>query len=426
MERYRAICIKALQHSVIFLKWTVLAILTGTIVGSISILFSKAMTYVTKLRTEHDFILYFLPIGGLIVVGCYWILKVREDKGTNLILSSLSSEENVPAKVAPLIFVSTVITHLCGGSAGREGAALQLGGSLGNAIGRLIKLDKDDKKIIIMAGMSAAFSALFGTPMAAAIFPIEVAVVGIFYYSALLPCIISSLVASHFAAGMGITPEAFHILEIPKESIENYLKIGILAIVCALVSILFCVILHDFSKFFKKYFKNPFFRVIVGSAIIIALTLLLNTKDYLGAGIPVIEHAMEGHTVSTAFIWKMIFTAITLAVGFKGGEIVPTFFVGATLGCLMGQLLDMSPSLCAALGMTAMFCGVTNSPITSMLISFELFGFGGVPYFLVAVAISYMVSGYIGLYNEQIIVYSKYKVETNTNDKKKGNEEKHE
>jgi len=418
MGRYIAIAKKAGYYSIVFLKWTILSLISGCVVGGVSVLFSKAMTYATDFRTAHSVIIYFLPIAGLFIVFCYQMLKLKEDKGTNLVLTSLNAHDSVPVKVAPLIIVSTVLTHLFGGSAGREGAALQLGGSLGNALGRLIRLDENDKKIMIMSGMSAAFAALFGTPMAAALFPIEVATVGVMYYSALLPCIVASLVAVHFAANMGISPESFTILEVPKESVITYGKIGILAIGCALVSILLCVVLHDSAKIFKKLIKNPYIRVVIGAAIIIALTTILRTRDYLGAGIPVIEHAMEGHVEPAAFIWKMVFTAITLAVGFKGGEIVPTFFIGATFGCVMGHMLDISPSLCAAIGMSAMFCGVTNSPVTSLLISFELFGFEGVPYFMIAIAISYVLSGYIGLYREQIIAYSKYKVKTHVTEEK--------
>lgn len=410
MERYKAICKKAIEHGLIFIKWSMLAIVTGIVVGSISIIFSKSMSWVTNFRITHNYIIYFLPVAGIFVVWLYRVLKINDDKGTNLVLTAISSDEDIPAKVSPLIFTATVITHLFGGSAGREGAALQLGGSLGNIIGKVFRLNNNDKKIIIMCGMSAAFSALFGTPMAAAVFPIEVAMVGVFYYAALMPCIFSSLIASHFAAGMGISPEAFIINEIPKASYFVYGKVVIISIVCAIISIIFCMILHDFAKYFK-FIKNPYFRVIIGSVVIVLLTLIVNTRDYLGAGIPVIERAMEGQVDSAAFLWKMIFTAITLAIGFKGGEIVPTLFIGATLGCLMGHLLDISPSLCAAIGMAGLFCGVTNSPISTMLISFELFGFDAVNYFLIAIAINYVISGYIGLYSEQIIVHSKYKME---------------
>jgi H+/Cl- antiporter ClcA len=311
--------------------------------------------------------------------------------------------------MAPLIIIATVLTHLFGGSAGREGAALQLGGSLGHKIGDLLHLDEEDKKVIVMSGMSAAFSALFGTPMAAAIFPIEMVCVGSFYYVALVPCVLASLIASNFAASMGINPEAFTITFIPEMTILNAGKVILLGLLCGAVSVLFCLAMHTASDLYGKYIKNPYLRVLAGGAIIVVLTFILQTTDYNGAGIPVIDKAMEGEVVPYAFLLKILFTAITLGAGFKGGEIVPSFFIGSTFGCLMGQLLGISPSLCAALGLIGVFCGATNCPLSSMFISFELFGFDGGAYFLIVAAISYMISGYSSLYHNQKIVYSKYK-----------------
>jgi H+/Cl- antiporter ClcA len=197
--------------------------------------------------------------------------------------------------------------------------------------------------------------------------------------------------------------------EIPEFGIETSVKIIVLAILCALVSILFCVVLHGSEYLYKKYFKNPFFRIFVGGCLIIVLTLLVGDQSYNGTGINVIEKCFDGSVRSEAFLMKIIFTAVTLGAGFKGGEIVPSFFTGAAFGCLFGNIVGFSPTLCAAIGMTSVFCGVTNCPITSLLISFELFGYDGMPYFLLAVSFSYMLSGYFGLYHSQKIMYSKYK-----------------
>ncbi len=410
MKQYKELMKKGAKHTKVFLKWSVISVLIGIIVGAASTVFSKCMELATGFREDNGIIFYFLPLAGLFIVWCYRRLKVYEDRGTDLILTSLQRNDNVPIKTAPLIFIATVLTHLFGGSAGREGAALQLGGSLGNGIGKLIKLDDNDRKVIIMCGMSAAFSAMFGTPMAAALFSIEVSTIGVMYYTALLPCIFAALVAVHFAGSMGIHPEAFLVEGIPSQSIMSYGKIVVLSILCAVLSIVFCVILHECKNHMKKWFKNPYIRVVSASLIIIALTLIIGTRDYLGAGIPVVERALEGDVSYLAFFWKMIFTAITLSSGFKGGEIVPTLFIGATFGSLLSGVLGLSPSLCGAVGMTALFCGVTNCPIASMLISFELFGFEGMPYYLVAVAISYALSGYIGLYHDQVFAHSKYKI----------------
>ena len=392
-----------------FVKWLVLAVLTGFIVGFVSSLFARALKFVTTFRGEHLWIFLLLPAAGLLIVFLYQTFG-RDDGGTNQVLSTIRSKDEVPLRSAPLIFVSTILTHLAGGSAGREGAAIQLGGSIGNQLGFWFHLDDEDRHVIVMCGMSAAFSAVFGTPMAAAVFSMEVVSVGVMYYAALLPCVVSSLIASRFAAGFGIHPESFHVSGIPELTVASGLKMLLIALGCGVVSILFCLALQGVGKLYSRWLKNPYLRVAAASAVLILITWLLGTADYMGAGNELIARAVEdGQARPLDFMWKLILTAITMKAGFRGGEIVPSFCIGATFGCVMGHLLGLSPSLCAAAGMTALFCGVTNCPITSILIAFELFGFQGVSYYLIAVAISYAVSGYYSLYKDQTIVYSKYK-----------------
>lgn len=395
-----------------FIKWLIFSVVSGILVGSASTLFYYCMVYATDTRTAYPGMIFLLPCAGLIIVGLYHLLHDEKDTGTNLIISAIQSEERIPLRMAPLIFISTVITHLFGGSAGREGAALQLGGSLGHSLGSLMKLDEKDKHIMIMCGMSAAFSTLFGTPMAAAIFSLEVVSVGIMHYAALVPCVISSLVASGIAKYFQIIPEQFPLTDIPEFSLISGITIAILAIFCAGISMFFCVMLHSGEQLFKKYFPNPFTRIFAGGTFLMLLTLMVGNQDYNGAGIPVIARCFETGSVSpAAFLLKILFTVLTLSAGFKGGEIVPSFFVGAAFGCLFGNMSGFSPSLCTAAGMGAVFCGVTNCPITSLLICFEMFGFEGMPYFLLSVSLGYMLSGYYGLYHSQKIIYSKYKTE---------------
>ena len=392
-----------------FIKWILLAFLTGFIVGGASSAFSFVLTKVTAFRTGHLWVFFFLPAAGVVIVFLYKWLG-QEDGGTNQVFSTVKAKDEVPFKSAPLIFVTTALTHLVGGSAGREGAAIQLGGSIGNQLGRWLKLDEEDMHVIVMCGMSAAFSALFGTPMAAAVFALEVVSVGVMYYTALMPCMISSLIASNFAANLGIHPEMFHVTGIPELTITDGVKMGLVALACALLSTMFCIALKQTNALFQKYLKNPYVRIVVVSVVIIVITFCLHTTDYMGAGTNIIAEAIEhGNVNRLAFLWKLILTVLTMRAGFRGGEIVPSFCIGAALGCELGQWLGLSPSLCAAAGMVAVFCGVTNCPITSILIAFELFGFDGVSYYLIAVSISYAVSGYYSLYKDQTIVYSKYK-----------------
>lgn len=398
-----------IKRSLRTIKWIIFAIIVGVLVGLCGTLFYFGLSFVTLLREQNTWLIFLLPIGGLIIVGLYKLLRNYHNPGTNLVILAVRSDEKLPFFMAPLIFISTLITHLCGGSAGREGAALQIGGSLGGSIGKLFRFDSKDNQVMIMCGMSAAFSAVFGTPMAAAIFSLEMVTVGVMYYSALLPCVLSSLIAHAVATAFGVGSEQFSLGDLPVLSISSATKVSLLAALCALISILFCILLHQTERLYEKYLKNPYIRIAIGGCIIILLTLLIKDQTYNGAGMHIIEECFNGNSSPEMFIIKMIFTALTLGAGYKGGEIVPSFFVGATFGCLFGNLFGFSPALCTAIGMTSVFCGVTNCPITSLLISFELFGYNGMPYFLLAIAFSYMLSGYSGLYHAQKIAYSKYR-----------------
>ena len=383
-----------------FLKWLALAVLTGLVVGGASSVFAACIKYATEYRNSHLWVFLLLPIAGLIIVFLYEKMG-RHDGGTNQVLATIRSRDKVPFRSAPLIFVATLLTHLTGGSAGREGASIQFGGSIGSWLGKLVHLDEFDQHVIIMCGMSAAF---------AAVFAMEVVSVGVMYYVALLPCVTASIIAAEFATGMGIFPETFPVDRIPVLTIESGIKMGIIATLCGVLSILFCVLLKWTGQIYGKYLKNPYIRVVVAGCLVIVITVLLQTKDYMGAGNELIARAIAtGDARPLDFLWKMILTAITMRAGYRGGEIVPAFAIGATFGCVMGNILDVSPEVAAAAGMVALFCGVTNCPITAMLISFELFGFSGAAYYLIAISISYAVSGYYSLYKDQTIVYSKYK-----------------
>lgn len=369
------------------------------------------VSFATNFRLAHPWMLYFLPVSGILIVWLYHTFHEEGNRGTNMVIESISSNEHVTPATGPLIFISTILTHIAGGSSGREGAALQLGGSLGNMIGNVIRLDEKDKKIAIMCGMSAVFSALFGTPVAGCHF-----FTGSGKHRCSVLCSFSSLYFSSFigvgiARCLGLAGEHFTVLSIPPIHISSVGWIILLSALCAVVSILFCLMLHGAEHTYRKFLPNPYVRILAASAIFILLTLLIGTRDYCGSSMPLIERSMEGEIRYEAFILKMLFTAIALGAGFKGGEIVPTLCVGAAFGCAFGQLTGFAPSLCAACGMAAMFAGVTNCPITSLVIALELFGYEGMEYFSIAIAVSFALSGYYGLYASQKFVYSKTKTE---------------
>lgn len=395
-----------------FFKWLLIGSFIGLIVGIINSLFAHALTWANDFRGQNPQILFALPFGGLLIVFLYRYFKNTNDAGTNMVISSIHSSNHIPFRMAPLIFISTVITHLCGGSAGREGAAIQLGGSIANKLGKVLKLNENDQRIIIMCGMSAGFSALFRTPMAAAIFALEVISIGIMHYSALVPCVTAAMIANFIADMFRVHPESFPVTAVPAMTPEIFLKVLFLGAFAGGISVLFCVILHSAEHLYKKYMKNPYIRIFAAGCLVILLTMILGTDEYLGSGIGIIENIFHtGETKGYTFLLKILFTAVTLGAGFKGGEIIPSFCIGAAFGCAIASLFGLPVPLITACGMVGVFCGVTNCPITSLLISFELFGFEGMPYYLTTIAVSYMLSGYYGLYRSQKIMYSK--TETN-------------
>ena len=390
-----------------FLKWTLCAVAAGLLCGTVGAVFHLCVNYVTQLRDEHRWLLYCLPIAGLLIVGIYQLAGMLGDQGTNTVIRSIRSAERVPLRMAPLIFVSTVLSHLCGASVGREGAALQIGGSLGHFLGRFLRLEEKDLHIITMCGMSAVFSALFGTPVTAAIFSMEVISVGIMYYVAFLPCILSALIAHLVSAAMGAVPEKFSPGEVQGLDVTILIKVGILAAACAGISIVFCVFLHRSERFCRAKMTNPYLRIALGGIVTICLVEVIGSRDYCGAGMDVIMRALEGTARPDAFFWKMLLTAVALGAGYKGGEIVPTLFVGAVFGNTLGGLVGLEPALGAAIGMVSLFCGVVNCPIAALFLGIELFGVQGLALFAAASAVSYLLSGYYSLYSSQKIVYSK-------------------
>lgn len=392
-----------------FCKWLLIALVAGSGIGLAGTGFHMAISWAEGVRGEQTWIYWLLPVGGLCIALLYRVCGMEADPGTDMVLFSVRSEAKISLKTAPLIFISTVITHLLGGSAGREGAALQLGGSLGQSLGRLLRLDIKDLHIITLCGMSAGFSALFGTPMTASIFAMEVISVGVMYYAALVPCVLAAVVASQISFALGNHPTAFALYEeaVPQISPLTAAQVVGLAALCALVSILVCIVFHKVSLLYRKYLPNPCLRAVVGGALVAVLMFLLGTGEYLGAGMPVIQQAINGEARPEAFLLKLLLTALTLGAGFKGGEIVPSFFIGATFGCTVASLLGLPAEFAAAVGLVCVFCGVTNSPLASFVLSLELFGAQGSLLFLLAVAVSYTLSGYYGLYSKQKILYSK-------------------
>ncbi len=408
---YRSETQTALNKNILyFIRWTAISIVMGTVCGLIGTAFGYGVIYAQRLFKTHSFMLYLMPVAGVLIVLLHQMFHELGNRGTNLILESISSDERIPMATLPCIFISTILSQAVGASAGKEGAALQIGGCIGNYFGDVFHMDERDKKVMIMSGMSGCFGAIFGTPLAAAMFGIEVISIGVAYYAALVPCVFASFIGAQISGALGLHGESFLILHIPEFSLVPALYTVGLGLTCALLSVCFCILLHETQHLYKNKIGNVYVRILVAAGLSIALALIFG-RDYCGAGFNLVEKAVDGESAYLGFLLKMIFTAVALGGGFKGGEIVPTLAVGASFGCTFGLLTDFEPSLCAAAGMLATFVGVTNCPIATMFLGFELFGFEAMPYFAVAVAISFTLSGYYGLYSGQKFTYSKTKAE---------------
>lgn len=391
-------------------RWTLLAVCTGVLCGGIGTLFHLAVEWVTEQRTEHVWLLWLLPAAGIAITALYKATGCV-GKGTNDVLRAVQDGSSVTPWLVPAIFLGTVLTHLCGGSAGREGAALQMGGSIGWNLGTLLRLKDHDRRTATISGMAAFFSALFGTPLAAACFAMMVEDVGLTFTAAFVPAFTSALIAYGCSLAFGIAPTHF-ALTAPELNVRTALLVILLGVACAAVSRLFCYTLHFMEHIVPKLLPNPWVRVFAGGVLVIGFSYLFGVGRYNGAGMSVITAAVEqGQALPWDFLCKIFLTALTLACGFKGGEVVPSFFVGATFGCVVGPLLGLPAGFAAAVGLVSIFCGATNVLIPSILLGFELFSGAGLELIALGCGICFMLSGHHGLYSSQTFVTNKLRSE---------------
>lgn len=406
-EKVMAALGSARAYGKVFLKMTALSALMGVACGGLGGVFHHTVELSGYFFREHGWLLYLLPLAGLAIVWIYQAAGVRQDRGANLVLSSLRTGEEVPPRIAPLIFVGTALTQLCGGSAGREGAALQIGAAAASCVTEVFHLNKGYTKLAAMCGTSGLFSAVFGTPITATLFSLEVSAVGMLHCSALYPCLVSSVTAWEVSRLLGSAAEEMPPLVMPIPDPGTIFRGVVLALLCALVSILFLNILHLTEGLYRRYLPNPYLRVVAGGVLVVVITTLLGTREYNGAGMSIAIAAIEEHAAPWTFLCKILLTALTIGAGYKGGEIVPSFAIGASFGCAVGPLLGLDPGLAAAMGLIALFCSVVNCPVSSILLSVELFGGGRLWLFAIVCGVSYLMSGGFSLYASQKLVFSK-------------------
>ena len=385
-------------------KLTGVAVVIGVFVGVIVAFFALCIVWCDNTRAENNWLVFLLPVAGVAIVGIHKLAKVVDPKGTNRVIQRIHENTYVKTIMAPLIFASTLLSQICGASVGREAAALQIGGALGSATGKVLKIEEKHANTIIITGMSAAFSALFGTPIAAALFALEIADGRIKNWMGIVPCFIASFIAYALGTVLQVPYLNVEITYTLAINAENAFCVFQLALFCAI----FCIIFVLSSKWIKaglrKLCKNPFVRILASSAIVIALTFLVGEQTYNGVGSDTILACLTDNTFQIiwwACIMKILFTNVSLGGGFQGGEIVPVLFIGATLGNAFSQSVPLDPTLCASLGMVGLFSATTKCPLTSIAIAFELFGFANPLFVVETVIVSILLSGPHRIYGEQ-------------------------
>jgi H+/Cl- antiporter ClcA len=401
----------------------VAAIVTMSIVaGSMVGLFLWLLSAATHFRFGHPWLLYLLPLAGIAIHFIYKLYGGSSEKGNNLIIDEIHQPGGgIPKRMGPIVLMTTIITHLFGGSAGREGTAVQIGGSIAQAFAKWFRLDAEHTKLLLTTGIAAGFGAVFGTPFTGAIFAIEVLAVGRVQYRAFLPCLLAALIGDGTVAAWGVHHTVYHITTFAPALhwYDAYTHFGILLVLKIIVAsaafglaaYLFSILVHGIKAFFVKRVTTLWLIPLIGGLIIVGLTALLGKPDYLGLGVDP-EH-VGAITIPSAFnpggadtwswLWKTIYTTITLATGFKGGEVTPLFYIGATLGNTLSVLMDAPVSLFAALGFIAVFAGATNTPLACTFMGIELFGSQYALFFALACVTAYFFSGHSGIYGSQRI-----------------------
>ena len=394
-------CVDSENKFLLCAKLCILGLLAGALGGCAGAAFSLLLAFVTHLREATPWLLLLLPLGGVVTVLLYRTFALENHRGTNEIIQCVKNESKISGFLAPLIFVSTAVTHLLGGSAGREGAALQLGGSGASAVSNVFKLKGTLRTIFIMCGMSAVFSGVFGTPFTAAFFILEFKANKKIFCFAALPCLISALVAKTCASLLGAAEEAIKLNHTATFSVSVIIKIIALAIGLGIIGWVMCFVFEKSHHWAKKIISNAIVRTLVFALIVVGLTAWVGDMRYNGSGMEMAIGAVEGKVNWFDFILKIVFTSVTLAAGFKGGEIVPTFCVGATFGCFFGGILGLDVGLAAALGLVGLFCCATNSFLSAIVLGVELFGFGALPYFVVVCIVLWLLSANDGLFENR-------------------------
>ena len=385
-------------------KWIFICLVLGVIVGSISAFFLLSLEWATNWRESHLWVIALLPVGGFIIGLSYHLFGNSVVKGNNLLLEEFHSPKKIiPFRMAPLVLFGTILTHFFGGSAGREGTAVQIGGAIADRFTKVLKLSKRDRKIVLIAGISAGFASVFGTPLAGGIFALEVLILGRIRLDAIIPSFMAAVFANYFCEIWNVSHTHYHISTVAEMTPINLLWSLLAGIIFGLVAMLFSKSTHFWSNLFKDNIKYPPFRPVIGGTILAIAIYFMGTTKYIGLGIPTIVDAFDVQLDSYDFLLKVLFTSFTLGAGFKGGEVTPLFYIGATLGNVLIWFIPLPMGLLAGMGFVAVFAGATNTPIACTVMGIELFGIESGVFIALACSTAYLFSGHSGVYSSQII-----------------------
>lgn len=391
------------------LRWTPIAVIAGLTGGTASAVLLVSLVWATDVREAHRWLIGLLPMAGLLVGLMYKYLGTSVEAGNNLVLDEIHDpKRTIPVRMTPLILIGTFMTHLFGGSAGREGTAIQTGASLADQLGRPFRMDARERRVLLMAGVSAGFASVFGTPLAGAIFGLEVLALGAISYDAIAPCFIAAFMGDFTTHAWGVQHTLYRVAEVPPLLAKGLLWAAIAGAVFGLVGMAFAKLTHAISHFFRQRIAWAPLRPFAGGTIVALGVLLLGTTRYVGLGIPTIQASFGPRHDPKDWLLKLLFTAVTLGAGFKGGEVTPLFFIGATLGNALAYVLPLPPPLLAGMGFVAVFAGAANTPIASSLMAIEIFGAEAGAYAAIACVFSYLFSGHAGIYTSQRIGRSKH------------------